>query len=201
MDHIGRLVMSQHDFGWIKHLNENMALRDYPPQEMQQFLEIAKPYHLTLGEIKQFPVGHKFEVVSWDRNYEEAWIWNEAIPMQVYESEVFFAWNRCTVTYKGAMEWTIKNIDGSFDHKVEIDVSNLDACWTWWPLNENGYLDINNEPLTKGQEILSHWKPKHLHWSELPGTTRVGWRGPMMYWEYLKDMPLVYYDKNAIEDD
>lgn len=165
-------------------------------EEMHQFIENSRPYHLTLGDVKKFPIGYKFEVVNWDRNYEEYWIWDNAIPLAEYDPEIFFKENKLTLTYKGNMRWVRKDSNGeTYDEEtIEIDVSNLQTYWKWVPLSEDGYVDITTEELREGQKIPKEWKPKHIHWSRLPNNTRVGIRGPMMYWDYLKDLPLVYYE-------
>ena len=75
--------------------------------EVYSFIKETKPYHLTLGDVLSFSVGQKVDVVMWDRNFEEYWIWEFATPMKEYKPEVFFAENRWTITYKGNLEWTI----------------------------------------------------------------------------------------------
>jgi hypothetical protein len=39
---------------------------------------------------------------------------------------------------------------------------------------------------------LSKDKILELHWTNFPETTRVGWRGPIMLWKKLENMPDVY---------
>lgn len=54
---------------------------------------------------------------------------------------------------------------------------------------------ITTEVLNIGEEIPSHWLPKHIHWTEFPDSTRVGWRGPIMMWDKLTDLSKVYLSR------
>jgi hypothetical protein len=58
----------------------------------------------------------------------------------------------------------------------------------WYPLDEDGFLPAHDSQ-TK-LPLLG----RRLKWSELPGRTRVGWRGPMMLLsDAVKKMPRVYW--------
>jgi len=52
----------------------------------------------------------------------------------------------------------------------------------------------------EGEENPPGWGPIHMDWRELPKTTRVGWRGPIMRCAKLKDLPWVYWSKEAVRE-
>ncbi|AYV75426.1 MAG: hypothetical protein Terrestrivirus1_300 [Terrestrivirus sp.] len=150
---------------------------------MYNFIDNCKNEHLTIRDVKLMSVGDVIDVVIWDKNFEEYWIWEHAEEKTYYDPCVFFKSNRCKLTYKGDMQWDIYfDFGDTFTHPVHLDVSSLQTDWTWYPIDE---LD---------GKIHSDWTTKHIHWTEFPDTTRVGWRGPIMLWDKLKDLPQIYYD-------
>lgn len=44
--------------------------------EIYEFIENCKDKHLTLGDVEKLNVGDALDVVIWDRNFEEYWIWD-----------------------------------------------------------------------------------------------------------------------------
>lgn len=161
--------------------------------EVDDFIENTRPHQLTLGDVVALRVGQQFEVVIWDRNFEEYWMWESAVPGQRYDPQTFFAANRWTVTYRGDLNWTLEqNATGEVNDSIHINTASLNTSWNWSPLKD-GYVNISNEEVSSGFS-LAGLSPKNIHWTRFPDQTRVGWRGPMMRWEKLATMPNVYYD-------
>lgn len=102
------------------------------------------------------------------------------------------------IKYKGNNEWDLKSFEGIFEHPVHLDVSSLNTFWTWYNINNEGYIDINYEMIKEDEEIPKNWKPKYIHWTNFDENTRIGWRGPIMLWEKLFDLPMVHYDPTNI---
>ena len=70
----------------------------------------------------------------------------------------------------------------TYTHPVHLDISSLQTNWTWYPIDElDGKIPLDQTG-------------KHIHWTEFSDITRVGWRGPIMLWDKLKDLPQIYYD-------
>lgn len=97
------------------------------------------------------------------------------------------------------MKWDIYFSYGeTFLHPVHLDVSNLKTNWTWAEINEkDGMIHITREIIKTGEKIPTGWIPTHKHWTDFPETTRVGWRGSIMLWKHLSDLPKVFYDKDV----
>ena len=153
-------------------------------REMYDFIEKSKRKHLTLKDVKRMKVGDKIDVVIWDRNFEEGWIWNEAIKNKPYTPKYFFRRNRHQLTYLGDMKWNIKYPFGeTICHNIELDVSELGTNWKWSPIFKE-YITLKNDFVNGRIKKLD--KPIKKHWSEFPDSTRVGWRGPIMLWEKLE---------------
>jgi hypothetical protein len=166
--------------------------------EMNAFIENCKQYHLTIKDIKEMNIGDTFDVIIWDGNYDEYWIWTNAIDKKLYDPEIFYEQNKHTITYLGNMKWNIHfNFGEIIEHPVHLDTRELkDTYAKWAAIEDDGSIHITSEYLPQGVDMIPDgWKAKHIHWTEFPETTRVGWRGYVMKWNDIKDMPQVYYDK------
>ena len=169
--------------------------------EMYDFITKSQLHHLTIEDIVKMSPGDKIDVIIWDANWEEYWIWDNAEPGKNYDPQSFFKENRHQITYLGNMEWNIHfNFGDTFRHPVHIITSISDKNW-WWSEIVNGSVHTENQGLTCPHgKSLTQKNPKRSEWTQLPHTTRVGWRGPMMLWNKLVEMPQVYYNENADED-
>lgn len=195
-------------YRWLGYSSsENVQNKD--SLQMYAFIEKTKPYHLTIRDLKNMKPGDKLDVVMWDANFEEYWIWDNATPMKPYDPKDFFAANRATITVSAERphpNMIAFNVNGEDGH-VFIDMSALDTNWDWVAPDKDGKIHITTEELCEGDEIPSDWKSKHIHWTQFSENTRVGWRGPMMLWSRLnKDdltqvgcSPLVHYKEDAYE--
>ena len=161
--------------------------------EMRQFIETSKPNHLTLGDIKQLSPGDSLDVVIWDRNFEEGWIWSAAEENHPYDPTFFFRENRHKLVMKGNLIWDIHYSWGQVvRHPIEFDVSDMNTKWTWAPV-KNGVIQIDNAFLDgDSQWAVNSRKIHNKSQDEFPDSTRVGWRGPIMLWDKLSNYPNVY---------
>ncbi len=163
---------------------------------MYPYINSCTSSHLTIEDVMNWEVGHEADVVIWDRNFEEYWIWDNAEEEKLYDPKEFFRKNRHKLTYKGNMVWDIHFIfNETFEHQVHLDVAGLPTNWTWCVLDDDGTINITSERLKEGEEIPPERKPICMHWTEFPTSTRVGWRGPIMLWDDLDKYGKVYYKK------
>jgi len=173
--------------------------------EVSDFINNCKDKHLRISDVKQLQIGDNLDVVIWDRNYEEYWIWDNAKQNQHYDPQTFFKANRCTLKYLGDMKWNITMGWGeTFEHPVHLDLSNTPKTnWNWMPINfderayeptNDGKVHITTEIGEKGDD----WTEQHIHWTEFPDDTRVGWRGPIMRWSDLESQPNVYWNEESL---
>jgi hypothetical protein len=159
-----------------------MSNTDVPPIEMYTFINNCKSQHLTIADVKLLNIGDRLDVVIWDRNFEESWIWTNADNEVAFPPDIFFLSNRHTLTYIGNMTWNIHYPFGlNVIHNIELDVSKLDNIMKWYPISDDGNI-----------KFLRVFK----HWTDFPDNTRVGWRGPIMLWDKLLTMPNVYMKDN-----
>ncbi len=123
-------------------------------QEMYGFINNCKPDHLTITDVKKMKVGDQIDVVIWDRNFEEYWIWENAENEKSYDPQVFFAENRHTITYKGNMTWDIDLWEEVITHPIHLNTEHLQTHWTWYGIDKkDGEVHITNEIL-KGYEDI-----------------------------------------------
>ena len=163
---------------------------------MYHFIKACKSQHLTIADVKNLKIGDKIDVIIWDRNFEENWIWDHAESEKPYDPQTFFKSNHHQLTYAGNMTWHIHfDFGETITHPIHLDTSDLETRYTWCALENDGFIHITDEVIKCGEKIPTEWKPKHIHWTKFPDSTRVGWRGPIMLWEKLKNKTYVYYDK------
>jgi len=172
--------------------------------EMYHFVHATKDQHLTLADIKHLNVGDALDVVIWDGNWEEYWAWEKAENLKPYSPEEFFTKNRHKLVYRGNLTWDIHFRFGEvIEHPVHLNTEHLQTYCRWCAVDEkDGKIHITSEYLPRGQDkIPICWRAKHIHWTKFPETTRVGWRGPIMLWEKLKNCPQVYLQNGYYGED
>jgi hypothetical protein len=154
---------------------------------------------LTLSDIDKLNIGDTLDVVIWDGNFEENWIWEHAERDKLYNPIDFFKENRHIATYLGDYQWDIDFPHGeTFRHPVHLDVSSLQTNWGWISI-EDGGIHITSEVVPINEEIPDGWKAIHKPISEMSNETRVGWRGPMMLWNELENFPQVYLNSHDFQ--
>jgi len=160
--------------------------------ELYSWIELQKHLHLTLKDLQELEVGKEYDVVIFDRNFDEQ-IWDKFNEFQVYQPEEIFKNSHHKIVYKGNMHWDIIFSFGeTLEHPVHLDVSSLPTNWTWCAI-ENKYINITNEVLDEGETIDPERGSIKMHYKWFPENTRVGWRGPIMFWKDLTNLPKVYW--------
>ena len=150
---------------------------------MYQAIEFSKPNHLTIRDVLNMNVGDTIDVIIWDRNFEEYGIWDTRESGVSYNPNDFFKGNHHQITYQGNMEWDIHfDFGETVRHPINLDVSSLNTKWKWIPIE-----DVSTDAVKNTVES------KRLNWEQFPTNTRVGWRGPIMLWDKVKDMGPIYY--------
>ena len=169
-----------------------------PATENYDFIELSRPSHLTIADVEKLSPGDELDVVIWDGNFEEYWIWDKSEPNRHYDPEEFYRANHHRLVYLGNLTWTLY-IDGEIvDHPIHLNTEDLLTTRSWVAV-EGGEINIRDEYLPRDwKEIPSHWKPIKKRWEEFPKTTRAGWRGPIMLWKDLSKYGQVFYDPKAI---
>ena len=151
----------------------------------------VEKFALTIQDIINLKQNGKLEILVLDRN-----VWDIALnektnkPNVNYDPETFFRFNRGTYTHNDSMKgtmvfhWEDENfVDNCFEFDLEYMEKN------WYPL-KNGMLP---------KELYNGWE-KDKHWTDFLITTKVGYRGPMILWDKLKEMPKIVQDLTDIYD-
>ena len=158
------------------------------------FIKNNKTNYLTLEDISKYNEGDVLDVVIWDCNWEE-YDWWENIKPGKYTPEDFFQGNkhRIIIGAPDKLSWTIdfnfgKQIEPFHFNVEEYSKQNKMGTYRGWvELSDDGYIDIDSEIVKTGKKIPKSWKAWHEHHSKFPKTTYVGWRGPIMLWDKLKE--------------
>ncbi len=97
---------------------------------------------------------------------------------------------------KGNFTWDIHFSWGeTFENTIHINVQSLATNWHWVRLDtDDNTIHIENEIISEDEIIPSDRTGIHLHLKDFPLRTTVGWRGPIMLWEHVKDKEQVYWN-------
>ena len=136
------------------------------------------------------------DVAIFDRNMEEYGMWDNFKNNVEYDPEEFFKYNRHIIKYKGNFTWDIQLSWGeTFENTIHINVQSLATNWHWVRLDtDDNTIHIENEIISEDEIIPSDRTGIHLHLKDFPLRTTVGWRGPIMLWEHVKDKEQVYWN-------
>lgn len=152
-----------------------------PILEMYDFIKNCKDKHLTLGDIRKMSPGETIDVVIWDTHFEEHDIWDNMEEDKSYDAQEFFKSNRNQITYLDNYEWNIHfNYGETLKHPVHV-IFEENNCWREI---------INNTVRSFNFEYNSTVSLTPI--DTFPDCTRVGWRGPIMLWDKLDNLPQVY---------
>lgn len=164
--------------------------------EMYKWIDYYIDKHLTIGSLK---VGEIMDVAMFDGNFEEYEIWSELKRNQNYSPEQFFKSTRNKIRYNGDETWDIMfNWGQTVTHPLHIDTSTFNTSWTWMVLDGKNLTittTYNNGKITN----LPLGCQQHVNYDNLPKSTRVGWRGPVMLWDdVIKGMDVYCYQEREI---
>lgn len=157
--------------------------------EVYQFIDHCKSEHMTLNDLQKMKAGDVIDVVIWDFNFEEGFIWSSSVEMQYYEPTEFFKDNHHKIKYLGNMTWEIHFCCGTtITREVEIERPNEGFVTT--------QMD-NTEIYDSGGYTSNGWVEQQK--LNCQPNDRVGWSGPIMLWERLNGKPKVYWDKSVLD--
>ena len=138
--------------------------------------------YLTLGDLKKMKRGDKIKVLSLHRNvFDTA---NEANdPNRSYTAKQFFQRDGFEYIHESGVKGSIRmHFEKSFrPFTFEIEYKP----YRWYPLSDDGTLPVKGDVGT----LLGVKK----HYTAFPDSTPVGWRGPMIPWSKLEDLPRIFW--------
>jgi len=150
-----------------------------------EFEKLVYANAITIETISKLKKGDTLDLLVFDRNVCDIAFDNNEEGKAVNPQE-FFRENKMVYTHdanlKGIMSWPY----GIYNKEFEIEYIED----RWFPLI-NGCLPPTDPKSYNNPQGSTHTVPKP--WQEFPVTTRVGWRGPMVIFSKLKDLPKVYW--------
>lgn len=114
-------------------------------------------------------------------------------PNTLLPATKFFKHNKALIEYLGNYEWNITYDYGeTLKQSINLSTSSLATNWTWVVI-ENGKIVIKNEVMDNRVPLPEHKSAFEIPVSKFPLETRIGWRGPMIEWQHLANLPKVYW--------
>lgn len=163
-----------------------------------EWYDMSYQHALTIKDIMQLEPGQRINVLSLDRNVFDIAL-REEIRGKSLRPEEFFESNWAVyihakdLTGKIIFEFQSGKYDMDYDFNLN-DMENFEFEIEYDPEHKRWYpLKDGKLPASDPQQYLSFpWKEEQ-DWTNFPDNTRVGFRGPMILWSKLKDMPNVIY--------
>lgn len=164
----------------------------------ENWSEMTYDQSLTIADILNLKPGERIKVLVMDRN-----VWDIALDEKIrgksLRPEDFFKSNWAIYVHekdlKGKLIFSFEiddlmnineiDLNDICQPNYEFDI-NYKTC-SWYPLTD-GYL-----PASDPQGFSQFPWTEAKHWREFPTNTKVGWRGNMIMWSKLKDMPNIIY--------
>ena len=129
-DYVGKKVISINENHKEELAKKQLYLEIFQnhPIEMYDYIKMTKPLHLTLGDVRELKVGDKIDVICWDRNWEEYWIWDNAEKDKPYDPREFFKGSKQILEYKGGCTWDINFSFGEMIvHPFHVSLDTKDS--------------------------------------------------------------------------
>ena len=142
--------------------------------------------YLTLGDLKTMKRGDKIKVLCLHRNvFDTA---NEANdPNHSYTAKHFFQREGFEYIHDSGVKGSIRMfLDDDFGKTFRPFTFEIEyKPYRWYPLSNDGTLPAKGDVGT----LLGVKK----HYTAFPDSTPVGWRGPMIPWSKLEDLPRIFW--------
>jgi hypothetical protein len=157
---------------------------EYKGLTIEKWEQKSIPYHLTIKDIMDMKENKKYNLFHIDRNfYDFVDMDTKGINLPTF----IFRKNYKSIFTKskdisGTTEW----IFSDNDRRTDDTVWHIDLGHIWYPLH-NGYV-----PLEDSMGLFNIGEHAGKHWTELPKTTRIGWRGPCMLMSDINKVGNIY---------
>ena len=172
-----------------------MANTKWPfPYEFESFLNITKPFHLTIQDIVNMKPGERMNILFFDRNVGDIVSSNDhgspLSPKEFFRDAYQMTFTK-TQDLKGKAVWKYEGVP-SHERDFEFEIEYTRGYW--YPV-ENGLVKMSSG------ELCLFPKPPYENWESYNKNTRVGWRGPSIKMKLLDyvSLPDVYYDKDLYD--
>ena len=102
-----------------------------------------------------------------------------------YRPETVFKSEKDTYIYMGDFKVKSKKYNNKDNKPWSLHIEYKKNYW--YPLDDKGFLP--SKSVNSGFKLLN----KKKHWSEFNNSTPLGWRGPMLLWKDLKNLPKIHF--------
>ena len=151
--------------------------------DLFEWIDHVRKYWLTIADVQNMKHGEKLKVVLLDRNVSDRFngkTGNKLIRPEKSALDIATYTHVHDMQGELVIDYKSKPIVlNSFEYHVEYEKGE------WYPLS-NGVLPAKDSQF--GTALLG----KTTTWKEMPATTPVGFRGPMVRYSDLKKMPMFY---------
>ena len=161
-----------------------------------KWIHVARRFFLRKEDIDSLEEGEKVRVICLDRNVGDT-VCESNEAKKAYTVERFFRESMATYTHgvnggaTGTIHFEQGQGDEASDPRQPFTFEVEYAQHSWYPLSKKGCLpvfDLQKQKLFKINRRLHDGK-KPKCWNRFEPTTLVGWRGPMLRVDRVKELP------------
>lgn len=158
--------------------------------ELRSWIEHIRYECLTINDILNLKEGDRIKVLCMDRNLGDT-----TEELNKYDTlcdlEHFFRNNYAIYIHEkdlqGRIIWSFLYGKGAITESDEFEFHIEYKKNCWYPLKDGKLPDKD------GQGFANFGDSAGKHYSEFEGSRRVGWRGPMIMWDKLKNYDKIYW--------
>ena len=153
--------------------------------EESKWYNESRQHWLTIKDLLSLKSGTELDILLYHTNALDA-------PMTYFKSDTSYTPKKFFKSERDTLVLSDEELMGHFKIYEEYDPipKYLEVEYKkdkWYPLVD-GFLPAKNE---KGKKLLG----KKTHYTELPSETPVGFRGPMILWKELGNLPKIYFSE------
>lgn len=160
-------------------------------EEYKEWIRGYRADHLCIDDIQKLKPGDVLDVAIFDRNMEEYGMWAEIPANTPFPADEFFRFNHHKIKIMENGCWELQMNSEKFQHPIHYNTESYATRWTWVVPSGKDNKVIELQRKGKGQKL----RVFKLAIKDMFPLTRIGWRGPVMLWKYVKESTIpVYWD-------
>ena len=158
---------------------------------LENWLDMNSQNYLTINDVTSLDNGEIIKVLCIDRNFYDCLPSNMNGPEDAMPPEQFFE-NNYIAEYRHGYDLhgeLLMNCHDDGDwYPFNFHINYAED--SWYPLGDNGVLP-NQDP-----QGFADFTGVILDYRDYPAGTLIGWRGPMIKWEYVENSDNIYWNDN-----
>jgi len=173
------------------------------PKEVDDWIRAHRLQHLCIQDLLTLSPGDVMDVAIFDRNMEEYGMWDKIPGNTPMPASDMFRFNHHQIKMLENGNWVISMCGDEHKHPIHYNFESLATHWTWLGSyiggDANPVICVKHEITRDGEDMPKGRKPFEINVADLHPLTRVGWRGPVMFWKYVENSNMPVFWRDPVE--